>query len=218
MADYPNTGTQLQNSNGTNKTSVGLSTHILIKNENGDKIGAIKSLSVTEQGTVTQITELGTDGVIDSCRTQSVKISGDCSRTRFSKARITEAFGREYVHLQSQAYPFDIWIIDRKGADISEWVTTVIKNVWINNIQYTYSDDNWVLVDKMSWQAETIYSTLGANGNIPSATGGLLGIKLANYSLKSSSQNLNAEQAADVGLSGRRGSLDVPGLIDAIIL
>jgi len=214
--NYPYTGTILENNDGSNKTSTSLSVHMLIKVNNTISVGAIQSLDCDERGTISMITEVGTDGVIDSVRNKSVEISGSCERIRFSRTRIAEAFGRSFIHVQSQAYPFDIWIYDRQAASQSDWVITVIKNVWIESIKWNLKVNDWVMADSMTWKAETIKSYRGTPGT-PAATGGETGITLATVSLSDNTTGgLSAEQAADVGLNGRRGSLDVPGLIDAV--
>jgi hypothetical protein len=128
-------------------------------------VGAIQSIMVQEQRTVSQISELGTDGIIDSAPQSSTKISGNCKRIRFDKKRIAQAFGRDFVHVQSQRKPFDIDIIDTwEGESSGKSVITTIKNVWITGISYTYSSDNWIISEDMQWQAETIYTHYSGNG------------------------------------------------------
>lgn len=165
---YPKTGSTLLHNNAekssANITSTALSTNILIK-VGSQAVGAIQTIGVTEQRTVNPITELGTDGVIDSAPQSATKITGNCKRIRFDKKRIAQAFGRDFVHVQSQRKPFDIDIIDTwLGEDGEKSVITTIKNVWITNIQYTYSSDNWIISEDMQWQAETIYTHYSGNG------------------------------------------------------
>lgn len=215
MALAPNTGSTLSLDNGLNKTSTALSTHIIIY-VNGKPVGAVKSLKIGEKRDIQMIPEVGTDGFIDSAPRSSTKISGSCDRVRFDRLRITEAFGRGFVHAASQAYPFDIVIVDRQKLNTSAQITTVIKNVWINGLDYTYSADDWIISDSMSWDAETIFSVL--NGGAPNvgssfgstefavARGGERGDIVPATGLRS------IEQLADTG--GRRGSMDVSGIID----
>jgi len=152
------TKSTITNDKGQNVTSTALSTNILIK-VGKTPVGAIQSISVQEQRNVNPITELGTDGVIDSAPQSSTKISGNCKRIRFDRKRIAQAFGRDFVHVQSQRMPFDIDIIDSwQGESDAKSVITTIKNVWITSISYTYSSDNWIISEDMNWQAETIYS------------------------------------------------------------
>ncbi len=220
--NYPETGTLISNANGSNRTSVSLSVHMLIKTGDGQVVGAVQSLNWTESGNITMVKEVGTDAIVDSCRTSAVNISGSCKRARMNRTRITEAFGREFLHVASQAYPFDIWVIDRQAKSQNDWITTVIKNVWIKSIATSISNDNWIMMDDMQWEAENIYSNRGASGlsgGLPAATGGDLGIKLSHIGLSDDTMGqYSAEQAADTGLNGRRGALDVPGLINAIVI
>lgn len=196
---------------GRNKTSTSLSTNMLVL-VNDTPIGALQEISINEARSVTMIQEVGTDGFIDSVPNSSTKISGSCKRIRYDALRITEAMGRSFLHLASQVYPFDFVIIDRNRRGGNK-ISTVIKNVWITSLQYTYSQGEWIITDNVQWEAETIYSTLVGTGG-SAATGGDLGIK--------SSGPFNAEftndieRAVDAGKSGRRGSLDSGGLIDLV--
>lgn len=111
-------------------------TFIIVK-VGGKAVGAIQSLSITERK--------GTDG--------NTSVTAKISRVRFDKMRISEAFSRGFLHVNSQIYPFDIDIID------DQKVTTTLKNVWITKLDYTYSINEWLITDYMEVEAETIYST-----------------------------------------------------------
>lgn len=204
MALAPNTQSTLTYGSGTNKTSTAISTNILILVGN-TPVGAIQTLTINESRDIQMINEVGTDGSIDSVPKSSSVFSGSCDRIRFDRLRIAEAFGRGFVHVQSQAYPFDIVIIDKQKADSANQVSTVIKNVWIKSIDYSYGADNWIITDKMNWVAETIYSILTSGSGVPVAQGGERGIPY---------NNLEIERLTDTGFNGRRGSLDAAGLID----
>ena len=213
----PNTGSTLGLNSGVNKTSVSLSTNILIL-VNGVAVGAVQSLQITESRDITMINEVGTDGHIDSAPKSSTKISGSCERIRFDRLRISEAFGRGFIHVQSQAYPFDIVIMDKQKRDQASQISTVIKNVWIRQISTTYQAENWIISDKMDWEAETIFSILNGGsspipGGTPVAVGGERGIQHMG-SGPNGVGLINIEQLADTGTAGRRGSLDASGLID----
>lgn len=199
---YPQTGSTLLGPNGANKTSTGISTNIVIK-VGPNTVGAVQELSVTENRPVFMVDEVGTDGHIDSVPNKSTDISGNCSRIRFDRMRIAEAFSRGFVHVAAQRIPFDIVIIDNWNGDQNSALITTIKNVWIEQVSYAYRVSDWVITDTMNWKAETIYTTL-ANGN--SATGGERNLLLALDPI---------ERSTDVG--GRRGSLDAPGLLRAFL-
>ena len=204
MANAPNTSSTLTLPNGTNVTSTAISTNIIIM-VNQTPVGAIQSMSIQEQRSIKMIDEVGTDGHIDSVPNQSSNFTGSCSRVRFDKLRIAEAFSRGFVHVQSQVYPFNIVILDIQKLDSGSQVSTVIENVWIKSISYDYQISDWVIMDKMDWEAETMFSVLNNGNSTPVAQGGQRGIPFSSIPI---------ERAADVGLNGRRGSLDAAGLID----
>jgi hypothetical protein len=206
------TGSTLSYPSGTNKTSTAISTNIIIMVGN-TSVGAVQSLSIDEKRSIKMIDEVGTDGHIDSVPNQSTNISGSCQRVRFDRMRVAEAFGRAFIHVSSQAYPFDIVIIDKQKLAAASQISTVIKNVWIEGISYQYQANDWVITDNMTWTAETIYSTLN-NGNSPAATGGERNIQLNTFLPLINGSTLTIEQQTDTGFAGRRGSLDASGLID----
>jgi hypothetical protein len=206
-----NTGSTTGYLDGRNKTSTSLSTNMLVL-VNDIPIGAIQELSVTESRGITMIQELGTDGFVDSVPTSSTKISGSCRRIRYDALRVTEAMGRSFIHLASQVYPFDFVIIDRNRRGGNK-ISTVIKNVWLTNIQYSYTVNEWIITDNIQWEAEAIYSTLVGSG-ASAATGGDLGIKSSG---PFNTEFVNdIERVVDRGASGRRGSLDSGGLLDIV--
>lgn len=210
MAKAVNTGSTLTWDSGVNRTSTSISTNILIMVGNSP-VGAVQSLQINESRSIKMIDEVGTDGHIDSVPNQSTNISGSCQRIRFDRLRIAEAFGRGYIHVASQAYPFDIVIIDKQKRNQAAQVSTVIKNVWIEGIDYQYQTNDWVISETMKWKAETIFSFLngGSNANISSgvnvAQGGEINLPFSNITI---------ERETDTGANGRRGSMDAQGLID----
>lgn len=214
MANAVNTGSTLTFPGGQNKTSTAISTNIIItvRSANGANIpvGAIQSMTINEKRNIKMVDEVGTDGHVDSVPNQSSNISGSCQRVRFDRLRIAEAFSRGFVHVHSQAYPFDIVIFDKQKSNVGSQISTVIKNVWINSIDYTYQVSDWVISDTMNWEAETIFSVLNggsglSGGGANVATGGEIGLPFSNIAI---------ERATDTGTNGRRGSMDASGLID----
>jgi len=217
-----NTGSTLSWNNGTNRTSTAISTNIIIavRTPNGfTPVGAVQSLQINEKRNIKMIDEVGTDGHIDSVPNQSTNITGSCQRVRFDRLRIAEAFSRGFVHVASQAYPFDILIFDKQKRNPGSQITTVIKNVWIAGIDYTYQITDWVITDTMTWEAENIFSILGSGnqnpqlGGTPVAQGGEIGIA-PSIVLGGQTGNVPIEQQTDTGSNGRRGSLDAAGLLD----
>jgi len=210
---FPATGSVIE-VNGHNTTQTAVSTNILIT-VGPNPVGAVQSLQITETRPLKMIDEVGTDGHIDSVPNRSTDIKGTCERIRFNRMRISEAFSRSFVHAAAQRYPFDIVIIDQwngnalNPADTSQDIITTIKNVWIGELSYTYQSNDWVIMDRMSWEAESIGSTLGG-GQTPAAQGGTQGIPLAILSPTS-----DLERLADTLQS--RGGLNGPGLINAFL-
>ena len=220
MVGAPNTGSTLTvNGTNVNKTSTAISTNIIIM-VNNTAVGAIQSMSISEKRGIKMIDEVGTDGHIDSVPNVSTNITGSCQRVRFDRLRVAEAFSRGFVHVASQVYPFDIVILDKQKRNTGSQISTVIKNVWISGIDYTYQVSDWVITDTMSWEAESIFSVLNGGNAQPVAVGGERGITHmggnANgiVNIISGDGVTNIEQLVDTGSSGRRGSLDAAGLID----
>lgn len=224
MAFAANTQSTLTLPNGVNKTSTAVSTNIIILVGN-TPVGAVQTMQIDEARAIKMIDEVGTDGHVDSVPNQSTNISGSCQRVRFDRLRITEAFSRGFLHVASQVYPFDIVILDKQKRDTGSQISTIIKNVWIKNLSYTYSATDWVITDTMQWEAEAIYSVLNGGsspipGGVPAAVGGERGIKHMGagpngiVTIQSGDGIQNIEQMVDTGSGGRRGSLDAAGLID----
>lgn len=199
-----NTGSQLFDADGNNRTATHLSTNIVIIVD-GNPIGAIQSLEVTEErGGIRMVDEVGTDGHIDSAPNQSTNYTVTCQRVRFDKLRVAEAFSRGFLHVKAQRIPFDIEIHDRfADADEGNAIITTIKNVWIQRIGYTYSATDWVITDNMTCQAEDIYSVLNSNNVAQAVANGRANPIILNP----------FEQEADKG--DQRGALDASGLLDA---
>lgn len=220
MANAANTGSTLTVAgSNVNKTSTAISTNIIIM-VNNQAVGAVQSMSISEKRPIKMVDEVGTDGHIDSVPNGSTNITGSCQRVRFDRLRITEAFSRGFVHVASQVYPFDIVILDKQKRDQGSQISTVIKNVWISGLDYTYQISDWVITDTMSWEAENIFSVLNNGSSQPVAVGGELGLKHMGagpngiVNITSGDGIVNIEQLVDTGSSGRRGSLDAAGLID----
>lgn len=200
-----NTNSILFDSAGNNRTASHLSTNIVIKV--GDYIvGAIQSINVDEKRSIRMIDEVGTDGHIDSAPNKSADYTGNCERVRFDRQRIAEAFNRGFVHVSSQRIPFDIEIHDIfADSDTNNAVITVLKNVWISSIGYTYNVSDWIITDKMGFEAETAFSILNNNNVVTGVANG-----------QSGTVHLNGiEQAADRG--SLRGALDAAGVLNAFL-
>jgi hypothetical protein len=203
---YPNTGSTIYK----NQTGVALSTNILIK-AGGNAVGAIQSIQITESRQIKMIDELGTDGHIDSAPERSTEITGQCTRIRFDRIRIFQAFGRDFIHIKSQRIPFTIEIHDTWAGDDANKIITVLSDVWFDSMNYTYSGNDWVISESANFKAEDIYSVY--NG-----TGEAVGTKDPGGNGSRSIQTekevgTRFQLEADGGK--RRGAIDGAGLINA---
>lgn len=210
---YPNTGSTLTHADGKNKTSTASSTNIIIK-VNGQAVGAVQNLRINENRPITMVNEIGTDGSIDSLPTASTTIGGSCSRIRFDRLRVAEAFSRNFIHPSAQVFPFDIVIYDiQNGDEDSDTViATIIKNVWIESIDYSYDAGNWIITDNMGWKAEHIFSYVG-NPSVSVAQGGERNITPETYNSDELGHTENIESATDRAQDGRRGSFDISSIL-----
>jgi len=222
MSTAPNTGSsQGVSGSNVNKTSTSISPNIVVTVAGSNSVvGAIQSLQITESRNIKMIDEVGTDGHVNSVPNQSTTIKGSCSRVRYDRLRIAEAFSRGFVHVASQVYPFDIVILDKQKRNVGSQISTVIKSVWINSIEYTYNVSDWVIMDNMQWEAETIFSVLNNGSGSPVAVGGERGVQHMGagpngiVNITSGNGIVNIEQMVDSGQNGYRGSLTASGLID----
>lgn len=198
--------TPLTDISGSNFTGTHLSTNIFVKVE-GNIIGAMQSLDIDENRPVKFFPQIGADGFFDSAPTGPTSVTGSCSRVRYFRQRILEAFGRSYIHIHSQRIPFDIEIQDIfHDGDPSNAIITTLRNVWFKSQRYSYSADNYPIIETCSFEAEGISSIMN-NKNVAQA--------VANG--RTQPIILNAyEQEADRG--SFTGSLDAAGLIDAFRL
>lgn len=186
------------------RTRTHLSTNIVIL-VNNNLVAAVKKLNIDEARDIAVIDEIGTDGHIDSAPRKSTNITGSAERTRFDRQRIAEAFDRGFVHVAAQRIPFDIQVQDNfQGSDDDSVIITTIRNVWINKIGVNYSSDDFIIVESLGWQAESIDSVLANGKNVVGAVHNGTGNPVI----------INPFEAqADRGQY--RGALDASGLINA---
>lgn len=99
----------------------------------GDKVvGAIQSISISEKSIDPKHPEVS------------------AYRVRLDRPSIDEIFSRGFVHVASQKIPFKIQV-DNQGC------ITTIHNAWITSLpKYTYTVNDWIIVEEMVLQAETI--------------------------------------------------------------
>lgn len=91
-------------------------------------------------------------------------------------------------------------------------IITTIKNVWINSVTVKYSSSDFIIVDDMGWEAESIFSMV-LGGPV-----GVIGGPREDYkpALIGNGAVADIERRVDQGQSGRRGSLDAGGLLSLV--
>ena len=197
----PQTAYQTGTLNTDNSTHAALSTMIVLK-VNGNAVGGLQKIQISESREIKMIDEIGTDGHVDSTPSRSSDITGSCERIRLDGLRIAEAFSRGFLHVKSQRFPFTIEIFDMmRGSNLA--VITTITNVWIEKIDYGYNVGDWVVSDNMSFKAEKISSYISSVGQIAAQTGSLRQLPNVDWDIY--------EMAADIG--NRNGAMDSPNLL-----
>lgn len=201
---FPNTNTTVN----PDSTSSGLSTQIVIK-VNGNPVGALQSLRVGQARQLQRIKEIGTDGVIEIVPIGAAEYTLDCTRLVFDQLRLPEAFSRGFRFIGAQRLPFDIEIYDTSNAtsfnagDTSAGVVVMqYVGCWFTSYTTPYAADNYLITEEASIWCETAYVS---SGNTP--------VTIRNPA--DTFQIDDVELATNVGQGGRRGSLDVSGLLNA---
>jgi hypothetical protein len=203
---YPNTGSILHNATTGAQTRSGLSTQIVIY-VNDEPVGAVQSFQETQARTNKAIAEVGTDGIIELVPQGPAKFTLQVNRMVFDGLSLPESFSRGFKNIHSQRIPFDIVVIDKFTGEENAVVTTY-HNCWFNNLSRTYQVSDYTIAETASLDCEFVSSM--RNNEPVSESQGVGG------SREISSRQIDAtEQATDMGDSGRRGSLDFPGLISA---
>ncbi len=166
---YPNSGSIIDN-----KINCGLSTQIVVK-VGPTTIGAIQSLTVNQNRDINVWEEIGTDGMVDSHPRGAAKIDINVSRLVFNDLRLTEAFGRGFVNIQSQRFPFNINIIDKSNSsNDANYVVHTLHNCWFRRYSTPYSANDFIIIEQADITLERISSM--QNG-LNVAEGGKRGIK-----------------------------------------
>lgn len=190
----PNTGTEL----GQGRTNSGLSTQIIIKID-GNAVGAIQELTVSQDRSLAEVGEVGTDGLIEVVPNGPTKYSIRVSRMVFDQMRLPEAFSRAFRFIAAQRVPFDIDVIDRTAG--GEPVVMTYKNCWFSRMETPYRQNDYLITESADLKCETAYISSGTPTN---ARG--IGPNETMYS----GDPLGVERSVNTG--GRRGSLDAANL------
>ena len=190
------------------KTRTSLSTQVVIL-VNGEPVGAVQSLGITQNRPTKPIQEVGTDGIIEIVPSGATTYSVSCTRMIFDGLSMPESLSRSWVNISAQRIPFDIMIVDKFFGDSQEeQVVTILHNCWFKSISKTYSANDYTVQEQAQLDCEFISTT--RNGLPVAETQGLHGAReIPNRQVDAS----GAEAAADTG--NRRGAMDFPGIIQA---
>jgi hypothetical protein len=158
---YPNTHSYL----GSDISS-GLSTNIIIK-VGKTTVGAIKSLSISQDRDINVFEEIGTDGIVETCPKGAAKVSVEVERIVFDNLRLPEAFSRGFINIQAQRIPFDIEIIDTSNSENEENHTiSIIRGCWFRRYNPIYTIDNFIISERATIQGEYITTQQGGHSTV----------------------------------------------------
>jgi hypothetical protein len=199
MPAYPKTGSTLDYT-----TRSALSTQMIIMVGN-EPVGAVQSFNISQNRSLKEVTEIGTDGIIEIVPQSANKVSLKINRMYFDGISLPEAFSRGFRNLQSQRIPFDIVVIDQTTGTGDNAIIETYHNCWFESLSQNFSSDNYTIVQDASVRCEYISTIRG--GEAVSLSQGAGGSRQVPVQLDA------VELAADSG--NTRGSLDYPGLISA---
>lgn len=201
-------------------TNAGLSTQILVQVD-GQSVGAIQSLEISQSRPLERIKEVGTDGVIEIVPNGATDIEIQITRMVFDRKTLPEAFARGFLNIHAQRIPFDVFVYDFTSAvadpadpreanpndlDLNTAfdasltangvVTHIYENCWFTSLNVTYSSDTYLISQNATVYAEFVHSFRDGNQSLSASIG--------NPDFKDA-----LERLAD---TGRRGSMDARGL------
>jgi hypothetical protein len=208
MASYPYTGTLFDSEAVTGaKTRTNLSTQIVVY-VNNQPVGAIQDFQERQQRSIKKITEVGTDGIIESVPQSATTISLTVRRIVFDGLSLPESMARGFRNIHAQRIPFDIVVIDRFTGTEEEGgaIVTTYHNCWFESLGKSYTTGDYTITEDATLSVEAI-STERNGAPIASSQGVGGGRDLGSEGRQIDS----VEQAADYGTY--RGSMDFPGLI-----
>ena len=213
---YPYTGSPVASS----ATSTGLSTQILVKVD-GIAVGGIQSMRIDQNRALRAITEVGTDGNVEIVPNSATTFEITIERIYFDRKTITEALGRQFINIQAQRYPFDIYVYDFHNVSSSNLdasydvpdsdgsdkkvtagvMVTVYENCWIKSKSENFTSQDYIISQNVGITAEFCHTFMD-NANT-AASKVALPTEDAELSLA------KLERLVDVS---RPGSLDARGL------
>lgn len=139
--------------------------------------------------------EVGTDGIVEIHPKGAAKIDVSVERIVFDQMRITEAFQRGFINIQSQRFPFDIQVIDTSVSKTEgDAIVHVIHSCWFKTYSPQFRADNFIINESANIVAERMTSM---RNTISAVFGGDRGILFESDTI---------ERSTDV--NGRIGRMD----------
>jgi hypothetical protein len=187
-----------------------LSTQIIIK-VNGEPVGALQKLTVSQKRPLERIKEVGTDGVIEIVPNGATEFTLTADRIVFDQLRLPESFSRGFRFINAQRLPFDIEVLDISNTDPGSptddkrVVSMVYRNCWFESYDTPYEANNYIVTESATIQCETAFLTEPVQANKGGM--GLRGIP---------PQTDDALIEKYVNTGTRRGSMDTAGIINSV--
>lgn len=133
----------------------GTNIYVLIDNKISNKIGATQKLEIKEERPVNlsnkKMPKLGRKNV-----------SGTAYRVRIDRTRAQSLFTRGQPHVAAQRQPINILIVNDltdKKTEKEYKLRTVIENCWITKMPSTYTAEDFIILEEMSFDAELLKTT-----------------------------------------------------------
>jgi hypothetical protein len=121
---------------------------IIIKHE-GIVVGAAQSAIITETRKISPVSYWGNDDRYIDTIPGPADIKIECHRIRLPRDRAASIFTEDYPSSRNQTFPFDIEIRDGE-------TTTYLRNIWISSTGYTYTTDDYYIIESAILDAESI--------------------------------------------------------------
>jgi hypothetical protein len=189
-----------------------LSTQIIIK-VNGEPVGALQKLTVSQKRPLERIKEVGTDGVIEIVPNGATEFTLTADRIVFDQLRLPESFSRGFRFINAQRLPFDIEVLDISNTDPGSptddkrVVSMVYRNCWFESYDTPYEANNYIVTESATIQCETAYLSASTGEEETQVKMGLRGI---------TPETDNASIEKNVNAGTRRGSMDTAGIINSV--
>lgn len=194
---YPRTGSIL-----TEHINTGLSTQIRVS-VNNIPVGAIQSLTITQNRTIEISEEIGTEGNVDGFPKGSAKIDIIVNRIVFDGLTLPPAFSRCFTNIQAQRIPFNIEIMDNTNFESRLPIINTIEGCWFSQYSPTYEANNFIISEKATIKAERIITN---QGGISAINGGKRGILFERDEIE-----------IDTDINGSPGKYTIDNLGDPLI-